>query len=153
MQLMLTFIDGGPAGQRLVVDSENPPTTVVSLVDGSGQTFSNSLDDSFIKEALTTWFDNNLSQFKHLFASVNLDPSAAPGTQWAFCKPSVVAYTYTFESSLANSFLGLTYNTAGKTPPGSVAQIDPSFISTGCQAAFMISSALFLAKFSGIGGT
>ena len=147
VQLILRFIDGGSTRQQLVVDSKSLPTTVVSLVDGNGQPLSNVLDETFIKEALTTWFGNNLSQFDHVFASIDLDPSTTPDTQWAFCKPSVVAYTYISGDSLASSYLGLMYNTAGKTTPGSAAQIDPSFIPAGCQAAFKISPTLFLANF------
>ena len=147
VQLSLKFVGGGSTGQKLVLDSKSPPTTVDWLVDGDGQQLSDVLDDAFIKEALTTWLSNNLSQFDHVFASVDLDLSDTSDARWAFCKPSVVAHTYISGSSLTNSYLGLMYNTAGKTTPGSVAQIDPSFIPAGCQSSFMISPSLFLADF------
>ncbi|KAM0279348.1 hypothetical protein ACHAO9_011749 [Fusarium lateritium] len=51
------------------------------------------------------------------------------------------------DGGLANSYLGLTYNTRGNTTLGSVPQISPSFIPADCQAAFMISPALFLKDF------
>ncbi|KAG8355491.1 hypothetical protein FVEN_g6765 [Fusarium venenatum] len=106
-------------------------------------------DSDAINQALTTWLSNNLSQFNRVFASVQLDPSVGSDTQWAFCQPSVVAYTYLqlVDGGLANSYLGLTYNTGGNTTPGSVPQISPSFIPADCQAAFMISPALFLKNF------
>ncbi|KAH7123147.1 clostridium P-47 protein-domain-containing protein [Dactylonectria macrodidyma] len=147
VQLVLTFVDGSSTGQNLVVDSKNPPTSVASLMDVNGQPLSNALHDAFIKQALSTWLGDNLSQFNHIFASVDSDPSTASDAQWAFCKPSVVAYTYVSGSSVANSYLGLTYNTAGNTTPGSAAQIDPSFIPAECQAAFMLSPAMFLTNF------
>ncbi|KAH0437667.1 hypothetical protein CcaCcLH18_03787 [Colletotrichum camelliae] len=147
VQLFLTFVDGGRSGHNLVVDSKSPPTSIVSLTDANGHPLPSILDDALIKQALTTWLGDNLSQFNHVFASIDIDPGTASNTQWSFCKPAVVAYTYVAGSTLANSYLGLTYNTAGNTKPGSTAQIDPSFVPPGCQSAFMISPAIFLNNF------
>lgn len=151
IQLVLKFIDGDAGGQDLVVDSRNPPTSVVSLLDGKGQALSqtNGIDDAFIQEALVEWLDKNLSQFNHVFASVALDPGANSKSQWAFCKPAVTAHTFISGTSLEDSFLGLLYNTAGNKTPGAVAQVDPSFIPPGCEAAFMLSPAMFLSNFLG----
>ncbi|KAF5007599.1 hypothetical protein FDECE_6085 [Fusarium decemcellulare] len=146
VQLVLTFVDGD-SGQNLVVDSTRPPTSVDSLMDANGQPLSDEADGDLIKKALTAWFGDNLSQFNHVFASIDLDPSTSLSMQWAFCKPTVAAYTHVCGSSLANSYLGLIYNTAGKTTAGSVAQIDPCFIPPGCQAGFMLSPAMFLTNF------
>ncbi|KAK9781507.1 putative TULIP family P47-like protein [Seiridium cardinale] len=147
LELVLTFVDSSATDRKLVVDSKTPPTAILSLTDDKGQNLSNALDDTFIKQALTVWCGANLSQFSHVFASVNLEPSTSTDEKWAFCKPSTVAYTYIAGNSLTNSYLGITYNTAGKTTPGSVAQIDPTFIPAGCQAAFMLSPALFVTNF------
>lgn len=147
VELTLKFIDTGAGGQNLVVDAKNPPTSVMSLLDSSGRPLSNELDDAYIKEALTDWFAANLSDFNHCFASLDLDPSVDGNMQWAFCKPAVVAYTYVSGDTLSNSYLGLLYNTSGNATPGTVAQIDPSFIPPGCEAAFMLSPAMFLSNF------
>jgi len=147
LELVLTLVDSSATDRKLVVDSKTPPTAVLSLTDDKGQTLSNALDDTFIKQALTIWCAANLSQFSHVFASVNLEPSTSADEKWAFCKPSIVAYTYIAGNSLSNSYLGIIYNTAGKTTPGSVAQIDPTFIPAGCQVAFMLSPALFVTNF------
>ena len=84
MQLALTFIDGtggqqGQQSQHLVIDSKNPPTTVISLADAEGEPLSsdNVLYDTSIREALATWFGSNLLQFNHVFASVDLEPNSA----------------------------------------------------------------------------
>lgn len=149
VQLVLKFIDRGAGGHDLVVDSNSPPTSVVSLLDSNGQPLanSNSLDDAYIKEALTDWFGTNLSQFNHVFVNLALDPGVDPNAQWAFCKPAVMAHTFVSGTSLANSYLGLMYNTAGNRTPGATAQVDPSFIPPGCEAAFMLSPAMFLTNF------
>ncbi|KAJ3548298.1 hypothetical protein NM208_g1078 [Fusarium decemcellulare] len=146
VQFVLTFVDGN-SGQNLVVDSTRPPTSVDSLIDVNGQSLSDEMHDALIKKALIAWFGDNLSRFNHVFASIDLDPSIGLSTQWAFCKPTVAAYTHVCGSSLANSYLGLVYNTAGKTTPGSAAHIDPTFIPPGCQAGIMLSPAMFLANF------
>ncbi|KAL6918771.1 hypothetical protein FSHL1_002767 [Fusarium sambucinum] len=149
IQLTLTFIDTRSNGQSLVVDSSRPPTAIQSLLDNTGKPLTDQFDSDAINQALTTWLSNNLSQFNHVFANVQLDPSVGSDTQWAFCQPSVVAYNFLqlVDGGLANSYLGLTYNTGGNTTPGSVPQISPSFIPADCQAAFMISPALFLKNF------
>lgn len=147
LELVLTFVNISATDRRLVVDSKTPPTTVLFLTDDKGQNLFNALDDAFIKQALTIWCVANLSQFSHVFASVNLEPYASVDEKWAFCKPFIVAYSYIAGNFLINSYLGITYNTAGKTTPGFVAQIDPTFIPAGCQAAFMLSSVLFVTNF------
>ncbi|KAI1171300.1 clostridium P-47 protein-domain-containing protein [Nemania sp. FL0916] len=148
VELVLKFINGDPTGQCLVIDSTSPPTSIITLVDTNDQPLSNTLHDAYIKQSLTTWLGDNLSQFNHVFASVDLSPADSSDTQWAFCKPAVVNYLNVSGSSLASSYLGLIYNTAGNsTPPGLATQIDPSFIPAGCQAAFMLSPQMFLTNF------
>ncbi|EXK40939.1 hypothetical protein FOMG_04504 [Fusarium oxysporum f. sp. melonis 26406] len=149
VQLVLKFVNGKEKSHDLVVDPTNPPTSLVSLMDANGRPLPSAIDKAFITEALTTWLDGNLSEFDHVFASVELDPGVGSDTQWAFCKPSVVVYTYVSGRSLADSYLGILYNTAGRSTPGSVAQIDPSFIPAGCQAAFMLSPTMFITDFLG----
>ena len=147
VRLVLTFVDTGSNSKKLVIDNTKPPTSIDSLVDGNNQPLSNTIDDAFIKSALTTWFDSNLSDFGHVFADIDLVPNIGSDVQWAFCKPSIIEHTYVAGSTLANSYLGLMYNTFGSTTPGSVAQIDPSFVPLGSQAAFMISPKMFFAEF------
>ncbi|TVY78835.1 hypothetical protein Focb16_v008369 [Fusarium oxysporum f. sp. cubense] len=149
VQLVLKFVNSKEKSHDLVVDPTNPPTSLVSLMDANGRPLPSAIDKAFITEALTTWLNGNLSEFNHVFASVELDPGVGSDTQWAFCKPSVVVYTYVSGRSLADSYLGILYNTAGRSTPGSVAQIDPSFIPAGCQAAFMLSPTMFITDFLG----
>ncbi|KAF5000368.1 hypothetical protein FGRMN_1836 [Fusarium graminum] len=147
VQLVLKFVNHGDKTHNLVVDHTNPPTSVISLIDAKGHPLENALDHAFIGEALATWMGENLAEFNHVFASIELDPGVGSDSQWAFCKPAIANYTYVSGSSLGDSYLGVLYNTAARSLPGSAVQIDPSFIPTGCQAAFMLSPSLFIGDF------
>ncbi|KAL7754631.1 hypothetical protein ACKLNR_015301 [Fusarium oxysporum f. sp. zingiberi] len=92
VQLVLKFVNSKEKSHDLVVDPTNPPTSLVSLMDANGRPLPSAIDKAFITEALTTWLNGNLSEFNHVFASVELNPGVGSDTQWAFCKPSVVVY-------------------------------------------------------------
>uniref|UniRef100_A0A0D2XF06 Protein OrfX2/OrfX3/P47 domain-containing protein n=1 Tax=Fusarium oxysporum (strain Fo5176) TaxID=660025 RepID=A0A0D2XF06_FUSOF len=115
VQLVLKFVNSKEKSHDLVVDPTNPPTSLVSLMDANGRPLPSAIDKAFITEALTTWLNGNLSEFNHVFASVELDPGVGSDTQWAFCS------VYAFANDVHHGLLGAG-STSAVWYPGSVTE-------------------------------
>lgn len=147
VEVKLRFIEKSDSVKQLTIDSSNPPTDIRSLLDSNNKSLKKVLDEAYIKEILLEWLDNNLDEFNHIFAEVDLFKELSKVDAWAFCKPSTVHYVFLNGKDIENSYLGILSNTAGSKQQGGTPSISTSFIPEGCDASYIISSNIFMKTF------
>jgi hypothetical protein len=111
--------------------------------DGSNTPFSAVQDD--VESALQIWFNENLNDFEHVFATVNLNREADKG-QFEWLLPTDVSYAYIDGDSLDNSILGVLCMTGGRSIEGLVQEVSPNAIPGGSRAGFLISPERFITE-------
>lgn len=134
--------------------SDDPTNPVVSLVttiakDSTGnitEPTGEAVDDldpeimsGYITTLIVDWLNENLEDFNHVFATVNLNDYIDKDSAWAWCKPTFVDYAYV-DNEDEESLLGVLCMTGGRK--GSVQQlqqIDSYVIPKGSIAGFLVS--------------
>jgi len=111
--------------------------------DGSGTAYEIVADD--VKAALQTWFDANLADFEHVFATVNLNRTADQG-QFAWLLPTYSSYAYIDGPTLDTSVLGILCMTENRSAVGLDQEISPNAIPDGARAGFLIAPARFITE-------
>ncbi|WUR15893.1 TULIP family P47-like protein [[Empedobacter] haloabium] len=126
--------------------------SVVTVLDASG--FGTSTDASHtpfdavaddVKAAMQTWFDANLGDFEHVFATVNLNRTADRG-QFAWLLPTYSSYAYIDGATLDDSILGILCMTENRSATGLDQEISPNAIPAGARAGFLIAPARFISE-------
>jgi hypothetical protein len=98
-----------------------------------------------VTDALGAWFNANLADFEHVFATVNLGRVADQGAfQWLL--PTYTGYAYVDRDTEDDSVLGILCMTEGRPADALVAEITPNAIPAGSRAGFLISAERFLAE-------
>ncbi|HOA93467.1 MAG TPA: TULIP family P47-like protein [Quisquiliibacterium sp.] len=111
--------------------------------DGSATPFEAVADD--VKAAMQAWFNANLADFAHVFATVNLGRTADQG-QFAWLLPTYTAYAYIDGPTLDESILGILCMTQGRSAVGLDPEISPSAIPPGARAGFLIAPERFVTE-------
>lgn len=111
--------------------------------DPSHLDFSVVADD--VKAAMQTWFNDNLSDFEHVFATVNLNRTADEG-QFAWLLPTYTSYAYIDGATLDDSILGILCMTDGRSADGLDQEISPNAIPAGSRAGFLIAPERFIVE-------
>src|SRR6056297_293062 len=123
--------------------STNPQDPVAAL---HGFALTKPLSDPQAKDTLATallaWCNDNLNQFRHIFAVLDLETKVATG-DFAFCKPHTSSYAYVDMPGQKTGYLGVLSMTSSDSVP-SVQQTPAQAIPDGCGAAFLISRRRFL---------
>jgi len=91
-----------------------------------------------IEAAFLEWCGDNLDDFAHVFAVVDLNDKMATG-KWAFCKPHKTNYAVVDKIDKSSAYLGILCMTSGDPAPDEQ-QISAFAIPDNCSAAFLISS-------------
>jgi hypothetical protein len=112
-------------------------------VDPSATPFSAVADD--VMAAMQSWFNNNLMDFEHVFATVNLGRTADKG-QFAWLLPTYTSYAYIDGPTLDDSILGILCMTEGRPADGLDQQISPNAIPKGARAGFLLAPERFLTE-------
>ncbi|MFB0832766.1 TULIP family P47-like protein [Brevibacillus laterosporus] len=134
------------------IDPTNPVVSLVTTIskDSAGnptEPKGDAIDDvhtpdimsGYISDLIVDWLNENLEDFNHVFATVNLNNYIDKDSAWAWCKPTYVDYAYVDKDS-EESLLGVLCMTGGRK--GSVQQlqqIDPYVIPKGSIAGFLVS--------------
>jgi Clostridium P-47 protein len=127
---------GAPAQPAIPVAAVNSVTVPGLEEDGNG----------FVRDALEAWLNENLAQFDHVFASVDIGAqlAEAPGLQWLMPvgHPTyAVASHATVDDSV---FAVLSMTDAKRSSDGLVQQVSPFAIPDGARAGFLIGQTRFL---------
>ncbi|WP_137842864.1 TULIP family P47-like protein [Bacillus sp. 2SH] len=142
---------------KLKTTSNNPDKPIVSIlsiqkekdlngniIKPTGALVDNEAEEAevYIKHFMLQWLKNNLKEFNHVFATVNLNKYISHDSQWAWCKPSYVDYAYLDSDDEAKkaSLLGILCMTGGRpVTEQQLRQIDPFVIPEKSIAGFLIS--------------
>lgn len=113
-----------------------PPASVVQIgYDGTQPSF---LASAALQALLQTWLNQNLIDFDHVFATVNIDRTADTGAfQWM--QPTEVAYAYSDMSTPNDGLLGVLCMTGQRSGTGLPQQISGVVIPSGQRAGFLVS--------------
>lgn len=98
-----------------------------------------------VENAIRDWFNENLKDFTHVFATVNLNRTADKG-QFKWLLPTYTSYAYIDGATEDASILGILCMTDGRSAAGKVEEISPNVIPPGSRAGFLISSERFLSE-------
>ncbi|WP_251862443.1 TULIP family P47-like protein [Clostridium sp. Marseille-Q2269] len=94
--------------------------------------------ESIISEFISYWLNDNIIEFDHIFATVNLNNYIDKDAEWAWCKPTDVDYAYV-DRDTEESLLGILCMTGGrKVTESNLQQIDPYVIPEKSIAGFII---------------
>lgn len=92
-----------------------------------------------IGELITEGLTENLKEFNHIFATVNLNEKIDRNKGWTWCKPTYVDYAYVDREN-KDGVLGILCMTGGReASTQQKQQIDPSVIPDGSISGFLIS--------------
>ncbi|MDX8362983.1 MULTISPECIES: TULIP family P47-like protein [Bacillaceae] len=123
-----------PVVRQVKFTANVPPSG--SSVDIFGDEAANAVMSSLI----INWLNENLIDFDHVFAIINLNNMIDKDADWAWCTPSYVDYAYSNGPSEDNSLLGVLCMTGGRQAGvQQIQQIDPFVIPENSEAGFIIS--------------
>jgi hypothetical protein len=143
-----TSVKGGTPNHLVIRTTPDTPTgPVVSVLQLS---FANpagpgSMAKALMIGGLSDWFNANLQQFTHIFATVNLNERLAQG-EYQWLAPTFTGYAYVDGANQQNSYLGVLCTTMGNSPAGLISQISAAAVPQGARAGFSISQKSFLAQ-------
>lgn len=98
-----------------------------------------------VTAAMQTWFNANLVDFEHVFATVNLGRTADKG-QFAWLLPTFTSYAWIDGDTLDDSILGILCMTEGRSADGLGQEISPNAIPDGARAGFLIAPRRFVSE-------
>jgi hypothetical protein len=153
VELRLDFLHQAgpqPAGAGLTLElrvsataAGTPHVANINRIDYDG-TPPDFMGNAALSLLLGLWLNANLGDFDHVFATVDLNRSAAQGAfQWL--QPTDVAYAYS-DLGDAEGALAVLCMTEGRPSSGLVQQVSPVVLPAGRRAAFLVSRQRLLSK-------
>ncbi|WP_221392715.1 TULIP family P47-like protein [Dyadobacter sp. NIV53] len=119
-------------------DSDNDP--VISMVSLVLSPTPGLVAESVIREGIIQWGTNNLQDFSHVFAIVNLN-RIIDTDQWGFVNPNYTSYAYLDLDTIDNSLFGVLCMTGDRTGESLSEQISVSAIHSPSRSGFLVSQA------------
>jgi hypothetical protein len=121
--------------QTTPAGADAPAASVVQVeYTGTQPSF---LGDAALQGMLGQWLNANLTDFDHVFATVNIDRTADTGAfQWM--QPTHVSYAYS-DLGAGDGALGVLCMTGGRPPTGLTQQVSGVVIPSGQRAGFLVS--------------
>lgn len=123
------------------ISSEEPAVVIVTIKNDK----TTGIAAAVLPELLSEWFNTNIGEFNHVFSSLDLSPSLATKSNYAWIKPTGTSYAVTDNGTLENSVFGVLTMTQGNPAPASH-QVSPNAIpdKDGANAGFLISGTAFM---------
>lgn len=134
--------DGGNP-RALVVNPAPPEIPPLVIVDLVLTPTPGTIAGALIRAALLDWGTNNLAEFAHVFAVVDLNLVVDQG-QWGFVTPNDTSYAYLDGADLDHSTFAVLCMTGDRTGDALTEQVSPAAIPAGSVAGFVISQARVL---------
>ncbi len=116
-------------------DPTDPVITFVAL--DLTQPLTPAATKNSVERAFETWCNDNIEDFSHIFAVVDLNTKMATG-RWAFCKPHTTNYAVVDTIDKSASYLGILCMTSTDPVPD-IQQISAFSVPAKCSAGFLIS--------------
>ncbi|MHA6758311.1 TULIP family P47-like protein [Streptacidiphilus sp. PAMC 29251] len=130
---------------RTTGGSPDDPVVTVSSVT---YTAPSPVDPSLVnvlEQLLGQWFNANLQQFQHVFATVDLGVNEAAG-DFAWLSPTETNYAYIDNTDITKALLGVLSMTESRSDEGAVQEIAAGAIPPGARASFNMSLERFMSK-------
>lgn len=124
--------------------STDPSDPVVSIVNASFETDSGIVAESCLQTVFAQWINNNLDQFTHIFAVVDISDTISADEQWAFVHPSYTSYACLTLDNLEDCIFAVLTMSGGRTGENNVEQVSWTAITEGHRAAYLVSQERFL---------
>lgn len=126
----------------LIADGASVPSVEVMSISYAGSPPS-STDQSVIRGQLQSWFNEDVSDFDFIFASVNV-PEKGAVDEFAWMKPTEWAYAVSDGMDLDSSVFGILGVTQDRSAEGLAHQVSRYTIPQGERAALLISKKSYL---------
>lgn len=123
---------------KAVSDTE-PAVAVITI----GNNPASGIAAAVLPELVSVWFNSNIGEFNHVFASLDLSPAVAKSGKYAWMKPTATSYAVTDQGSLDTSIFGVLTMATNNPVVGSH-QVSPFAIPAGADAGFLISGPMFM---------
>src|SRR5450759_326198 len=107
--------------------SADEPAVAIITIIGNPAT---GIAAAVLPDLLSTWFNTNIAEFNHVFASLDLSPIVAAKDKYAWMKPTATSYAVTDEGSLSSSVFGVLTMALGHQNSGNH-QVSPYAIPAG----------------------
>jgi hypothetical protein len=120
---------------------DEPAVTIITIKNNP--TKQGSIAADVLPSLLSDWFNSNISQFDHVFSSLDLSPLISTGDKFAWLKPTATSYAVTDEGTLDSSVFGVM-TMALNDAPSANHQVSPNAIPSGADAGYLISGPMFL---------
>ncbi|CAH1763917.1 12042_t:CDS:1 [Entrophospora sp. SA101] len=114
-------------------------SVILDNVDPQNNDINNAL-----KNLLQNWFNDNLIQFTHVFAAVDLNITAAAGEGFQWLLPTTTSYAYIDGTTENNSVLAILSMVNGNSTDITVQSVEAGAIPKGSRACLNISKQLFI---------
>jgi hypothetical protein len=121
------------------VSAEEPAVAIITIVKNP----TSGVAAAVFEELLSIWFNTNIGQFDHVFASLDLSPIVSESDKYAWMKPTATSYAVTDMGTMESSVFG-ALTMALNHPPSANHQVSPFAIPAGSDAGFLISGPMFL---------
>ncbi|MEM5428787.1 TULIP family P47-like protein [Cupriavidus oxalaticus] len=153
VDVRLAYLDhdeAPPSGTSKVLkvqaQSSGPDYPAASVVSVSyAGTAPGFLFQAALEGMLGSWLNENLQDFDHVFATVNLDRTADQGAfQWM--QPTYVGYAYADMGTPGDGLLSVLCMTQGRADTGLAQQVSGLVIPSGQRAGFLVSKERLLAN-------
>ncbi|WP_323117736.1 TULIP family P47-like protein [Burkholderia alba] len=123
--------------------SEQEPAVAVITIKNNPATGTIAL--AVLSSLTSIWFNAHISEFNHVFATLNIDPIISKSDKYGWLKPVEASYSVTDKNSLATSLFGILSKASGNVEDLGH-QISPFAIpeNSGANAGFLISGPMFM---------
>lgn len=123
------------------VSDSQPAVVIITIVNNPAT----GIAAAVLPDLLSLWFNTNIAEFNHFFASLDLSPIVSTSDKYAWMKPTATSYAVVDEGSLDTSIFGVL-TMALNHVPGDNHQVSPYAIPTaaGADAGFLISGPMFM---------
>ncbi len=138
----------GPGPKDLVVrttdQGPDSPAVDVSSVTYTSPAWDKNLDGA-LEEVLKAWCNDNIAEFKHVFATVDIGKIDGEG-DFSWLTPTYTAYAYADGPTPDDALLGVLCMTDGRDVAGKVEGLESGALPEGARAGLSISAERFLKK-------
>lgn len=114
---------------KTAVSEEQPAVAIITIVKNPAS----GIPAAVLPDLLSIWFNSNIGEFNHVFASLDLSPQVSQSAKYAWMKPTATTYAVTDQGTLDSSVFGVL-TMAQHNQASSNHQVSPFAIPSGTDA-------------------
>jgi Clostridium P-47 protein len=123
-----------------VKSGTDPAVSIISIVNNPA---TGTIAKGVLSDLLGIWFNDNISEFNHVFSMLDLSPTISQSGKFAWMKPTGTSYAVIDQGTLDTGVFGVL-TMAGSHPAANNHQVSEFAIPPGSDAGFLISGPMFL---------